>query len=359
MQKYILEERIKILIFYLENQRSIYKTQLEFRKFYNVKKSPSGATIRSIFCKFEKYGSVGDSSRSGRPPSSRTNENIELVRASVAEDASTSTRKRSTQLKIGETSLRRILHQDLKMYPYKIQMTQRLTSDDYAKRMEYSQQFIEKDYCNESFLLNLWMSDEAHFHIGGCVNKQNARFWSTVNPQITYESTSHPQKVTVWCAISQKRIIGPYFFEENGASVMVNGNRYRQMIEEFFIPNLGDDIEDAWFQQDGATAHTSKASMQLLRKHFGNRIISRNSDFPWPPRSPDLTAPDFFLWGYLKQKVYINKPHTLTMLKKNIEEEITAIAQTMLVSTMRNVLKRAEICKRSGGHHLKDIIFKK
>ena len=32
---------------------------------------------------------------------------------------------------------------------------------------------------------------------------------------------------------------------------------------------------------------------------FQDRIISRNSDFEWPPRSPDLTASDFWLWGYL------------------------------------------------------------
>ena len=65
-----------------------------------------------------------------------------------------------------------------------------------------------------------------------------------------------------------------------------------------------------WFQQDGATAHTARPTMALLREFFGDRIISRFSDFGWPPRSSDLTAPDFFLWGYLKGKMYANKPRT-------------------------------------------------
>ena len=42
--------------------------------------------------------------------------------------------------------------------------------------------------------------------------------------------------------------------------------------------------------------------MQLLTAMFQDRIISLKSDFEWPPRSPDLTAPDFWLWGYLKDK---------------------------------------------------------
>ncbi|KAJ4438747.1 hypothetical protein ANN_14698 [Periplaneta americana] len=35
----------------------------------------------------------------------------------------------------------------------------------------------------------------------------------------------------------------------------------------------------------------------------------------WPPRSPDLTTPDFFLWGYLIERVYTTRPQTLDDLK--------------------------------------------
>jgi len=60
-----------------------------------------------------------------------------------------------------------------------------------------------------------------------------------------------------------------------------------------------------WFQQDGATCHIAKQTMKLLSQIFGNRIISRGSAFGLLPRSPDLTAPDFFLWGYLKDRIYV------------------------------------------------------
>ena len=63
--------------------------------------------------------------------------------------------------------------------------------------------------------------------------------------------------------------------------------------------------------------------------------MSKSGDLNWPPRSPDLTPPDFFLWGYLKSKVYVNKPRTVAELKDNIREEIAAIPAEM--SNMDNM----------------------
>ncbi|GFW11983.1 uncharacterized protein TNCV_4530491 [Trichonephila clavipes] len=44
-------------------------------------------------------------------------------------------------------------------------------------------------------------SDEAHFWLNGYVNKQNCRIWSEANPQVYVETTLHPEKLTVWCAL--------------------------------------------------------------------------------------------------------------------------------------------------------------
>ena len=61
-----------------------------------------------------------------------------------------------------------------------------------------------------------------------------------------------------------------------------------------------------WFQQDGATSHTARATMRILRDAFPGRIMSKSGYVDRPPRSPDLTAPDYFLWGCLKGRVYNN-----------------------------------------------------
>jgi len=89
------------------------------------------------------------------------------------------------------------------------------------------------------------------------------------------------------------------------------------MINEFLSLNLPPNNGTLWFQQHGATAHTAVISIAVLRRLFPQRVISRFGDVPWPPRSPDRTAPDFFLWGYLKSKVYSTRPTDLHALREN------------------------------------------
>ncbi|GFX27772.1 uncharacterized protein TNCV_2614321 [Trichonephila clavipes] len=136
-----------------------------------------------------------------------------------------------------------------------------------------------------------------HFWLNGYVNKQNCRIWSEANPQVYVETPLHPEKLTVWCALWAGGIIGPYFFKnDEGHNVTVNGDRYRAMITNFFIPELNNhDVQELWFQQDGATCHTAHATIDLLKDTFGDRLISRFGPVNWPPRSCDLTPLDYFL----------------------------------------------------------------
>jgi len=68
----------------------------------------------------------------------------------------------------------------------------------------------------------IMMSDEAHFHLNGSVNKQNFQYWAPQNAHEVHERPLHSPKVTVWCAIDKVGVIGPYFFEENGITMTVN-----------------------------------------------------------------------------------------------------------------------------------------
>ena len=116
-------------------------------------------------------------------------------------------------------------------------------------------------------------------------------------------------------------------------------------------------VIDPYFQQDGATCHTTRLNMEILRQTFPGRLILRFGDVEWPARSPDQSPLDYFFWGYIKGKVYRNKPTNITQLKAAIEEEIQSIGQEMLTRAMNNFRHRAKICVRSGGHYLKYIIF--
>ncbi|GFV39653.1 uncharacterized protein TNCV_4183581 [Trichonephila clavipes] len=174
--------------------------------------------------------------------------------------------------------------------------------------------------------------DEANFWLNGYVNKQNCRIWSEANPQVYVETPLHPEKLTVSCALWAGGIIGPYFFKnDEGHNVTVNGDRYRAMITNVFIPELNNhDVEELWFQQDGATCHTARATIYLLKDTFGDRLISRFGPMNWPLRSCDLTPLDYFLWGYVKSLVYADKPQTLDHLEDNIRRVIADIRPQML-----------------------------
>ncbi|GFY02451.1 transposable element Tc3 transposase [Trichonephila clavipes] len=192
------------------------------------------------------------------------------------------------------------------------------------------------------------------------VNKQNCRIWSEANPQVYVETPLHPEKLTVWCTLWAGGIIGPYFFKnDEGHNVTVNGDRYRAMITNFFIPELNNnDVQELWFQQDGATCHTARATIDLLKDTFGDRLISRFGPVSWPPRSCGLTPLDYFLCGYVKSLVYADKPQTLDHLEENLRRVIADIRPQMLEKVIENWTSRLDYIRASRGSHMPEIIFK-
>ncbi|GFU00209.1 DUF4817 domain-containing protein [Trichonephila clavipes] len=176
--------------------------------------------------------------------------------------------------------------------------------------------------------------DEAHFWLNGYVNKQNCRIWSEANPQVYVEPPLHPEKLTVWCALWAGGIIGPYFFKNDEGH------------------------NELWFQQDGATCHTARATIDLLKDTFGDRLISRFGPVNWSPRSCDLTPLDYFLWGYVKSLVYADKPQTLDHLEDNIRRVIADIRPQMLEKVIENWTSRLDYIRASRGSPMPEITFK-
>ncbi|GFU74497.1 DUF4817 domain-containing protein [Trichonephila clavipes] len=212
----------------------------------------------------------------------------------------------------------------------------------------------------------LWSSLEASLQLigtstlNGYINKQTCRIWSEANPQVYVETRLDPEKLTVWSALWAGGIIGPYFFKsDEGHNVTVNGDRYRAMITNFFIPELNThDVQEPWFQQDGATCHTARATIDLLKDTFGDHLISRFGPVNWPPRSRDLTPLDYFLWGYVKSLVYADKPQTLDRLEDIIRRVIADIRPQMLEKVIENWTSRLDYIRASRDSHMQEIIFK-
>lgn len=353
-----ISSRAKIVEYFF-TMGSIVTARREFRKACKCRNAPDGRSIKRWVARFRKDGTVGDVARRRIRPV-RKPSNIKRVARAVNSAVPYSTRRLSSRTKIHRRSVQRILREDLGLFPYKIQLAQKLRRGDKSRRLEFSQWFVRKTEYNPKFVQNLFMSDEAEFHLDGSVNKQNCRYWSAENPYVVEERDTYSPHVNVWCAVSTKGIIGPYFFEDQTGTLTVNADRYCAMISSFFVPNLHQQnvsMRTAWLQQDGATAHTSKKTIQLLNKTFKKRFISKHGPVAWPPRSPDLTVPDFFLWGFVKSQVYATPVHSIAQLKRRIRSCINSIPLQTLKKVMEALPARCKECIKRRGGHLGNILF--
>lgn len=354
------QERCEIIKIYHQNQCSVKATWRGLRARFGPHHRPSEQTIRNVVKKFEREFTLLDNPRTNRVRNVRNAENVEAVRQSVRDNPKLSVRRRAQQLDLTYGSTWRIVRKDLGLHPYKIQLVQELKQHDHRFRRGFAAWALEQLTEDPFFHRTVMFSDEAHFWFNGYVNKQNCRIWSEENPHQYEETPLHPEKVTVWCAIHAGGVIGPYFFENaQGQRVTVNGVRYRAMLNDYFFPIVvANNLEEFWFQQDGATCHTANETIALLQGQFGDNVISRNGPVNYPPRSCDLTPCDFFLWGYVKSKVYANHPITIADLKTNIRTVIREIPAAMCENVMVNWTERMRYCQQSRGAHLNDIIFK-
>lgn len=149
-----------------------------------------------------------------------------------------------------------------------------------------------------------------------------------------------------------------FFVKSQGQATNVSGENYRRMITDSLLPNdvIHCTLHTRGFNRMGTT-HTARASMNLLRENYPQKLTSRFGNIPWPTRSPDLT-PIVFLWDYFKEMVYNDNHQSVVALKKNIHREISSIEPNFLQRVAQNTWLRFEQCVQLNGRHLDDILLK-
>ena len=296
--------------------------------------------------RFERELTLRRKPTGGGAKTAVNDKNIRKVDKILDQSPRRSVRNIAKRAKLSATTVWRILRKELSKYPYKIQLMQEQTAANKQERVDFAKQFADKIESDNGFLKNLIVSDEAHFELSGWVNTQNARIWSDKQPYETVDSPKSREKVTVWMGLSYHGVFGPHFFEDDDQKAeTVRTANYIAMLREKVIPVLKRKkiFDSCIFQQDGAPPHCSNDSMAWLREHFGERLISRKAEFKWPPYSPDLNPADFFLWGYLKDRVYSNPaPKTVEELKRNIKREAKKLKPHMVKSAIDNMLPRVQ-----------------
>ena len=272
MSRLSLQERIEFVELYMKNNESVVQTFREYKRRHNIKDSNdpiSRQTLLNLIKRWRETGNVADSSGRGRKRIS--NETVETIECEVEDaDGQTSIRKLARNVDICKSSVQNVLKNKLKMRPYKFRIMQVLSEQHCQKRLEFCEAFTAKIEANESFLSSILFSDEATFHLNGIVSSHQFRTWAIENAHNYFERARNVEKINVWFAYSQKFWIPPFFFDEN-----INGETYRDMLVNHLRPHLcrKRKLSTTIYQQDGATAHTSKETITLCQKIFRDRLI--------------------------------------------------------------------------------------
>ncbi|GBL75689.1 hypothetical protein AVEN_154998-1 [Araneus ventricosus] len=94
---------------------------------------------------------------------------------------------------------------------------------------------------------------------------------------------------------------------------------------------------------------------------FQNQVIGYGGFVEWPPRSPDLTPLDFFLWGLIKGQVYENPPPTSQVLRRRITDACASVTSAVLHNVQREIQPRVQMCTVANGEHFQQykLMFQK
>ena len=170
------QKKAQCISWFIETKSDV-QTQRNYRSKYG-RDPPSRPSIRLWHKKFMETGTVFDTRRSGRPRTSE--ENIKRVRQAFQRSPMKSIRTAARQLKLPRSTVHKVLHKNLRLYAYKVQMLQALQPNDMPRRKEIAVNMLQRISEDEAFLKQVCFSDEPTFLVSGKLNKHNVRIWGSV-----------------------------------------------------------------------------------------------------------------------------------------------------------------------------------
>lgn len=244
-----------------------------------------------------------------------------------------------------------------KFKPYKAQIVHHLHAGDAERRVMFCRWFLGQVQQRPDFASSVIWSDEAHFSSTGLFNRHNNRFWHKENNNIILERQQQGKfGFSVACFILGTKIIYKIY------NSTLTANRYLETLNEIIPQFLNNvplaQLNNIYFQQDGAPAHNAQIVREFLNNEFEDRWIGTNGPQRWPARSPDLSILDFFLWGYLRNKVYCRQYRNVQDLKLAVENAFSNLEQrpVIILNSLQRISKLCQICINVDGGNFEHLI---
>ena|SRR6185437_4635438 len=169
------KQRADLIRCYYQCGNSAAAALRQYRSEHNLRKGPcSRQTLWDLVNKFDEQGSVLDRKRPGRPSVSDVEaaEILEMTKELSKENAHNvnSAREVARRLDKPRSTVNKVLHKTLKLYPYRLKQVHELLPQDTATRLDFALKCVAEIDSNPDWLPNILWSDEAHFYLHGGVN---------------------------------------------------------------------------------------------------------------------------------------------------------------------------------------------
>lgn len=273
----------------------------------------SRKTVWRIIKRFNETNTTNARPRSGRPRTVNTPALRAKIRSRIRYNNQRSMNKMAKELNVNPRTVRLIVRNELGLFPYKLLKAQTLADRHKIARLQKCEAMLRRFRNNKH--RRILFTDEKVFSVEQYHNHHNDRELlpkgSYKDPNRTRVTRSQgPANVMVWagvCATGKT----PLVFVEKG--VKVNSTVYQKMLNDEVVPWANDHFGNRpWtFQQDGASAYTSRSTQGFLRDTFPD-IIAKTE---WPANSPDLNPCDYSIWGILETKLNGKKFRSVQALK--------------------------------------------
>lgn len=304
----------------------------------------------------------GSSARKARPMSRRTPENIAAVEEMIMSQESQPGTHRSLneiarEIEVSRSTVRNIVHNDLKLKCLKKKQAQELTEANKLTRFVRAKQLLR--HYPQSKVHFIWFTDEKLFTVAAPKNAQNDRLYvptGTLKKQVSATRllktrSTFTKSVMVSVGVSSLGATELIFIDPG---VKINGAYYRDvLLSQQLLPAIRALSGEFFiFQQDSAPAHRAYDTVEMLRLNTPAFIPPTL----WPPNSPDLNPVDYKIWGVLQERVYRTRIRDVDHLKERLVEEWTQFDQKIIDGSINQWRKRLRACVSADGGHFEQTI---